>query len=503
MRTKKTIINLIVNVLSVPITALLGLWMTQLVLLNYGSDINGLNALITQIIAVILVLEAGLGAAVNSKLYKPYVDNNTFAINAILSVTKKGFELIAVVFSLLSFIVLLVVPNLINTDIPKSTIVVLFILACIPTAIYLGFSLKYKPLYDVSQSEYILSGINLVITILGQVVAIIFIYRGASIELVRFWIMFFLTLRSILIYVISKKRYKEFQFQSKEKDYSFLKEMPSVISLKITSLIYGTAPILYISFAIGTMMTSVYSVYNMIFMMLKSLAYALVNAPANAFGQLLANKENLDAVKEKFLKYQLIVILFVTILLVTCMIVILPFIELYTNRVDDINYIDFKMAVLICIITFLEIIHIPSGLMMQVTGAFKENRKMQNIATLSLIFSIIIFPIFTGFYGVLLALVICNIILCFMEVKYAFEVIFKTTMWKFYSMVFVNASVGIFLVTIFKDVLEIKTLIEFMYISLIVFIASSLIIYTISYVFFKDNMLKLNTLVTRIKNRRL
>lgn len=57
MRSKKTFLNLIVNILSVPVTALLGLWLTRLTIIYYGSDINGLNALITQIIAIILILE--------------------------------------------------------------------------------------------------------------------------------------------------------------------------------------------------------------------------------------------------------------------------------------------------------------------------------------------------------------------------------------------------------------------------------------------------------------
>ncbi|MEK5184018.1 hypothetical protein [Solibacillus sp. FSL W7-1324] len=495
MRSKKTFLNLIVNILSVPVTALLGLWLTRLTIIYYGSDINGLNALITQIIAIILILEAGIGVAINSKLYKPYMNNDSNAMNAILTVGKKAFEVIAIVFSMLAFIIALILPGLLETSVNIQTIFILFILAFLPTSIYLFFSLKYKPIYDVSQSEYIFSLITVSMNIIGQLVAILFIYLESSIEVVRFWIMFFLIMRSVFIYIISRKRYKEFKFDSKQKNYEFLKDMPSVISLKITTLIYSTSPILYISFIFGTLMTSVYSVYNMIFTVLKSLAYAVVNAPFNAFGQLLADDELIDNTREKFMSYQLLVIMFISIILITCMLVIIPFVEIYTNGVTDVNYLDYRLAMLLSIITYLEIVHIPSGIMMQVTGAFKENKRIQNISTVVLVVGMVGFSLIYGLYGIMFALIICNLILGYLEIKYAHKVIFKTNLFTIYIMIFLNLFIAGMLVKILSTYISINGYIEFLVTSFILVVINSLTIYIVNFIVFKKYLNILNGLV--------
>lgn len=503
MRSKKTILNLIVNILSVPVTAVLGLWLTRLTIVHYGSDINGLNAVITQIIAVILILEAGLGVAINARLYKPYIENDKQAMNGILTVGKKVFEIIAVIFSILAFLIALVLPSLLETSIEGQTIIILFILAFLPTSIYLFFTLKYKPIYDVSQSEYIFSIVTITMNIVGQLVAIIFIYLESSIEVVRFWIMFFLILRSIIIHIISKKRYKEIIFNSKEKNFEFLKDMPSVISLKITSLIYSTSPIIYISFYLGTLMTSVYSVYNMIFTVLKSLAYAVVNAPFNAFGQMLADDSLLEKAREKFIAYQLLVVIFISIILTTCMLVIIPFVKIYTEGVTDVNYLDYELAILLCIVTFLEIIHIPSGIMMQVTGAFSENKKIQNIATFVLLICMIGFSLTLGLYGIMLALIVCNIILGYLEIKYTHKAIFKMKLFKVYFMVILNAVLAIILVVLLSEYISITNYIEFVLVSSIIVFVNAFIFYLVNLIVFKKYVRILNNLIfSRLKRSR-
>ncbi|WP_342473074.1 hypothetical protein MHH70_08530 [Metasolibacillus sp. FSL H7-0170] len=488
MRSKKTAINFIVNAASLPITALLGLWLTQLTITEYGSDINGLNVVITQIITVMLLLEAGLGVAINSKLYKPYVEGEKSAINALLSASKNVFRYIAVILAVIAFLISLFLPQYLKTTVATDIILILFLMAIIPTVVYIFFTMRYKPLYDVSQSEYVLSLVNIVTNVLGQIAAIISIYLHSDITIVRFWIMFFLVVRSIWIWRISKKRYVEYDFNYKLKNYEFLKEMPSVISIKITSLIYGTAPILYISFSLGTMVTSVYNVYHMIYTLIKTFIYAFVNAPFNAFGQLLADKKNLDNAREKFLMYQLLTVILSSILLTVCLLLILPFVKLYTNGVTDINYLDMKIAILLCIIAFLEIIHIPSGILMQVVGAFKENKKMQYITTVVLLISMLILSFQYQLYGILMAMILGNLVLAYLEIRYTYRNILYTSMKSIIRMCILNVIASVVVLFILWEYMMINGFVEFILKGFIVLVIVSVYFLGLNYLFFKGYM---------------
>lgn len=501
MKTQKSMLNFLVNALSLPITAILGIILTKMTIQYYGSDINGLNVVITQIITVILVLEGGLGVALNAILYKPYVDQHTRHIKEILAAAKNVFRIIGAAFSIVAFIIALLLPKFLNSELDAQLITILFFLAFLPTSIYLYFSLKRKALYDVSQSEYIISCISIITNILGQIFAIISIYLQCEITVVRFWIMFFLVLRSILIWWNSKKRYREYSFDNGKKDYSFLKSMPSVISIKVTSLIYGTAPVLYISFALGTMVASVYSVYNMVFGLIKTFIYAFVNAPFNAFGQMLTNNDKLNDTREKFYVYEILTIMILTILLTTCVLVIIPFVELFTKGVKDINYIDPTIALLLFLITFFEIIHIPSGILMQVTGKFKENKIMQYITTIVLLVSMFALANNFSLYGILLANLLGNLVLSFLEIRFTHKQILKTDSLLIYKTIGINLLVSFLLIYAIKPFVVIDNYVSFILNSGILLIVIGTFFYIVNFLFFKSYISMANILIVRIIKR--
>lgn len=67
-------------------------------MLNYGSEANGLVASITQIIAYLSLLEAGVGAASIQALYRPIGQNDRSKINDILAATSIYYKNRALLF---------------------------------------------------------------------------------------------------------------------------------------------------------------------------------------------------------------------------------------------------------------------------------------------------------------------------------------------------------------------------------------------------------------------
>ena len=87
------------------ISVVIGLFLPRLFLTAYGSDVNGLVSSITQMLSVITLLDFGVGAVVQSSLYKPLAQKDYNSISEIYSSAKRYFKIIAEI--LLVYIVIL------------------------------------------------------------------------------------------------------------------------------------------------------------------------------------------------------------------------------------------------------------------------------------------------------------------------------------------------------------------------------------------------------------
>ena len=71
MRSKKAIKNIVSSLALQIITLICGFAIPKLIMQNYGSEVNGLIASITQFLTYITLADAGLGQVLKAILYKP------------------------------------------------------------------------------------------------------------------------------------------------------------------------------------------------------------------------------------------------------------------------------------------------------------------------------------------------------------------------------------------------------------------------------------------------
>ena len=102
---KNTISSLLFQITSVTC----GFILPRLILESYGTNVNGLVNSITQFLTVIAFLELGVGAVVQSSLYKPLADEDNAAISKIIVSANKFFRnlarilLVYIIFLMISF----------------------------------------------------------------------------------------------------------------------------------------------------------------------------------------------------------------------------------------------------------------------------------------------------------------------------------------------------------------------------------------------------------------
>lgn len=424
-RNSISLLNAISAVGLTLVNGILGIVVTRMVIGQYGSDFNGLNSTANQIVNVLLVIEGGFTLASNVALFAPLTNKNYKMVNGILSVTRRKFKQIGMLFFSIGLIISLGYTFIINSGLPKELIFTVIFMTVVPSAFNLYYATTYRVLLQTQQREYIINFITMLTIGLGHLGNIILILLGGSVWLVRFITMLSALLNSLLIAGYVRKNCKFIKLDDGRQEET-IKGTHEVMAQKITGMIYSSAPIVFLSISPtgGTILASVYAVYNSVFTMMKSLLRSIIDAPRLGIGQMLT-EEKKESVWQVFAQYEYIAFLSIFITMNTAYVLILPFVSIYTDGIADTNYYDTKIAVLMVFIAVFEMIHIPSGHLINMAGEFKVSRDIQVLSCVVLIVTMLIGGVKWGVYGLLFAVLIVAVLLAFLEMYYVHKRYFE------------------------------------------------------------------------------
>ena len=98
MRSKNAIKNLVVYLCYEVFVFVLGIVFPRFIILEYGSEINGLTATITRILSLINLIQAGAVGAAIYQMYKPVAEGDYETQSAIIYSSRRFYNRITVVF---------------------------------------------------------------------------------------------------------------------------------------------------------------------------------------------------------------------------------------------------------------------------------------------------------------------------------------------------------------------------------------------------------------------
>jgi hypothetical protein len=442
-RSRNSFWNAVSAVTMTLVNGLLGIVVTRLIIEYYGSDFNGINSTANQIVNVLLVLEGGFTLASNVALFAPLTQKDYRLMNGILAATKSKFKKIALLFCVNGIIVSVVYALAVNSELNREFIATVVIMTVVPQAFNLYYATVYRVLLQTQQKEYVINLITALTIGLGHIANIVMILRGGPMWMVRTNTMIFALINSCLIGAYVKRK-NSFLNLKEEPRKDLILGTGDVMAQKITGVIYNSAPIIFLSISpsCGTLLASVYAVYNNVFTMLKSLLHGFIDAPRLSFGQLLTERKRAD-IWPSFAQYEYLAFLSVFTLLTSCFVLILPFISLYTKGINDVNYYDSTIALLMVLITVIEMIHIPSGHLINMAGEFRISKNFQVISCIALIILMTIGGLLWGVYGMLAAILIVAILLAVLEMGYVHCIFFEKKMGELLKLLLPLVIVGI------------------------------------------------------------
>lgn len=371
MRSKNAIYNIISNLVLQAIIVLYGFIVPKIIISSFGSEVNGLISSITQFLAYITLLESGFGPVVKAALYKPIAKKDSRAIANILKTSEKFFRKIAYIF--LIYIVLLCIfyPLLISKNYEYLYTISLIIIISISTFAEYYFGMTYRLFLQANQKSYVISFIQIITYIISTIVIIILAKMMVSIQLIKLFSGIIFLFRPILQNLYVKKKY---HINFEETDDKFeLKQKWDGLAQHIASVIHGNTDITLLTIFSSLSEVSVYSVYYLVVRGIKSIVQAFNNGIDASFGDMIAKEEN-ENLNKKFEVYEILYYTIITIIFSCTIVMITPFIKVYTKGITDVNYIRYFFGYLLVISEYIWAIRLPYSSLILAAGHFNETR---------------------------------------------------------------------------------------------------------------------------------
>lgn len=419
-------LNLGFGLASQVITIILGFFIPRLIMVNYGSEANGLIASIVQIISYLALLEAGVGAASLQALYKPIAANDRGHINSILAATSSYYKKTGVYYFFSVLLLAIIYPLAIHSDINKLSIMVIILFTGMGGAINYYFQGKFRVLLIAEGKSYVETSIVTVANILNNVVRIILLLQGVDIIAVQASFFVLTLLQIVAFYVYMKRNYKWIDLNLKP-DFEAIGQKNSVLVHEISYMVFRNTSVLILTIFTNLEIVSIYVMYNMIFTIVDNIVQTVNGSVKAALGQSYHDS------KEEFVKfydaYEVYFMGLIFSILTVVYIIILPFMKLYTAGVNDVNYIDAWLPVLFVAIKLLTNARTSSNNLITIAGHFRNTQFRSILESVINLGASVIFVLYFGIYGVLMGTIAALLYRSIDIVVYASKELLQRSPW--------------------------------------------------------------------------
>lgn len=410
-RTKKFFYNSVSTAMLQLTNMVIGFLLPRLMLKFYGSEINGLVTSITQFVSYFNIVEAGLAGAAVYALYKPIAENDTKQISKVVSTTKSFYFKSGYIFVALVLLLAIIYPLFAKVE-TLNYIDIFLLVIIIGSSGFLDFFTlsKYRVLLTADQKIYVISISSIIYYIVNTLLIFTFTYLGFNVVIVRFMAVFAILLRSLILYLYTKKYYSKISFSEKP-EKKLLNKRWDALYLQLLGSIQLGAPIIILTIfsnAANLIIVSIYSIYNMVLQGINNLLSIFISGLSSSFGEIIASN-NINKLKDTSQEFEYIYYNLITLVYAVSFLLIMPFIKLYCTNITDVNYYIPVVGMLFVLNGLLYNLKTPQGMLVISAGLYKETRVQSTIQGLIIIiFGVLLVPKY-GLVGILIANILSNI----------------------------------------------------------------------------------------------
>lgn len=377
MRGKRLFYNTLSSLVFQVTTIICGFILPRLILSAFGSEVNGLVNSITQFLGIISFLELGVGAVVQSALYKPLAEKGQDDVSKIISSANKFFTRLGQI--LLAYVIALVVvyPRFAGKNFGFAYTATLIVAISISSFAQYFFGIVNRLLLTADQRGYIQYNAQTLAVICNTVACFVLIQLGCSIQIVKLTTSLIYLLQPFVIYLYVRQHYRI------DKKIKYTKEpIPQKwngIAQHVAAVILdGTDTIVLTLFATLSDV-SIYSVYFLVVKGVKQLFMSMTNGITSLIGELWA-KQELEELNKTFSWTEWVIHTGTTFVFGLTAVLIVPFVRVYTLGIHDANYIQPLFAALIVAANAGHCLRLPYNIIILAAGHYKQTQRNYIVA---------------------------------------------------------------------------------------------------------------------------
>ena len=497
MNNKKLILkNIISSLLYQAITLIYGFIVPVLIIQKFGSNVNGLISSISQFLAYIYLLEGGISPVIKNAIFEPLVKNDKEKLENILGKTNVFFKRISYVFLGYIFLLCCIYPTIINNEFSFWYTVSLIIIIAISRFSEYFLGITYSLFLKSDQKNYIIDNINSISYIVNLILVVILVKLNVNIQLIKLITSIMFVARPIILRMYFRKKYK--LKISKKPTYKFEKQWDG-LAHHIAATVQGNTDIIVLTVFSNLVNVSIYSVYALVTNGIRAIIVSLTNGMDAFFGKLMVKEEN--NINNNFDIYSFIFYTITTILLSTTLVLIVPFISVYTRNITDANYVIPIFAYILVFAEFNYVIRYPYSTIAYAKGHFKETKNFSIVEPIvNIIISILLVPKY-GLIGVAIGTLISMPIRSIGFINYGSKKLLKQSFSKTYKIILVSLvqMVVIFLIHLLIGNINVNNYLDWILLAVVACSIITLFVLTINAMIFKEQFKKIFNLIKKRK----
>jgi len=486
MRKKLLVKNTASSLLSQLTALICGFILPRFFLLHFGSEVNGLVNSITQFLGVISFLELGVGAVVQSSLYKPLADKDNQKISCVVVSANRFFQRLAEILLVYVVALMLVYPLIANQNFGYPYTATLIVAMSISSFAQYYFGIVNSLLLNADQRGYIQYNAQTITLILNTIVCVVLISIGGTVQIVKLTSSLIYLARPLVLRIYVKQKYQiDWKIKYTEEP---IKQKWNGVAQHVAAFILDGTDTLVLSIFSTLSNVSVYSVYLMIINGVKGIFLSMTSGIRALLGEFWA-KQEMEQLNDFFDWVEWCIHTGVVFLFSCTVVLIVPFVQIYTKGINDVNYIRPQFAVLLTISYTVYCLQIPYHIMVLAVGHYKQTQKYfitASLINLSVsILTVYKFDIIGVSIGTLAAMTYQMIVL----LRYTMKNFFHRSIIKIIKRMIIDA-ISMICVFVLGQVVYIDCIsyIQWFYYALITIVIATTTILIINFIFYRERI---------------
>lgn len=407
-RSKKFLYNTVASIFQQLILMAVGLVLPRVMLVYYGSEINGITSSIRQFINYFSLVEAGVGASAIFALYKPLAEQNHGAVSSIVTAARRFYFKSGYLFTALTVLLAFCFPLIRKTAVLSSPELGSLVLI-LGAQGFLNFFLlsKYNVILTADQRSYVVAIATAVSSFLSAIVIVLLAHLHVNVVMAYALSLLSLAAQSLILFFYVRQKYSYLDFHA-EPDNSAMDQRWDALYLQILGIVQAGAPVILTMVFLGYKEVSVYAIFNMVIGGINGLLSVFTSGLSASFGDVIARKET-RTLQKTYQEFEFTYYAILTAVYACAFVLIMPFVRIYTAGITDVNYNAPLVGILIVINGFLFNLKTPQGMLVISAGLYRETRWQTTLqGAIAILGGAALAPFF-GLPGVIFGSILANL----------------------------------------------------------------------------------------------